>query len=379
MTALGFLLAKAGVGVGEASGVIATVMSPTFWGFLLSPFMDVGLTRRAYAFATALLSALFIAIGVWVLGEHHIAAATVLLLIAELLTVQYGSAYSGWTSEFVPDEKRGAVAAWLNVANLGAGAAGAFGLMQVAERYSTQWAGIGLAASVCVSALLCLTFPAPRAPQFGIAEVYGRAMRAIWRAVKQRSALVGFALFLSPTAAAAAINLFSTLGRDFHVSAQTVIWVTGAGSAASSSIGSLIGGYTLGKLPRGYVYLVCGMAAAACSLVIAFTPHVAIIFVAGVLAYNLATGGSYAAFSALSLELVGPNNPVASTEMSLFAAATNGAITYMTWADGRGYDAAGLRGLFLTDSLLSLSVGIPLLMLVTWHLRRHQGEQTTGG
>ena len=49
ITALPFLLTNLGIPLYQVAGVSATVMSPTFWGFLLQPIMDTGLTRRAYS------------------------------------------------------------------------------------------------------------------------------------------------------------------------------------------------------------------------------------------------------------------------------------------------------------------------------------------
>ena len=53
MTAMPFLLSKAGVSVDQIAAVSATAMSPTFFSFLLTPIVDVGFTRRFYAFALA--------------------------------------------------------------------------------------------------------------------------------------------------------------------------------------------------------------------------------------------------------------------------------------------------------------------------------------
>ena len=107
----------------------------------------------------------------------------------------------------------------------------------------------------------------------------------------------------------AAINLFSGLGNDFHVNPSIVIAVTGAGCAITASAGSLLGGFLSGRLPRGYVYLGAGIAAAVCAFVLAFTPHTQAAFVWGVLTYNGLAGIAYAAFTALGLQLVGHRSP----------------------------------------------------------------------
>src|SRR5580692_4872086 len=56
VTALPFLLSKAGVSVDRIATVGAVAMSRTFWAFLMTTIVDVGFTRRTYAFSFAIAS-----------------------------------------------------------------------------------------------------------------------------------------------------------------------------------------------------------------------------------------------------------------------------------------------------------------------------------
>ena len=80
ITALPFLLTNLGIPLDQVAGVSATVMSPTFWGFLLQPLMDTGLTRRAYCWLTAVGSAICLASALIMLSPAHLPATTALLL-----------------------------------------------------------------------------------------------------------------------------------------------------------------------------------------------------------------------------------------------------------------------------------------------------------
>ena len=111
------------------------------------------------------------------------------------------------------------------------------------------------------------------------------------------------------------------------------------------------------------------------SLTMAISPHTPLAFIIGVLAYNGLAGVSYAAFNALGFQLVGQESPVASTQLGLFAAATNFAIVYMTWADGLGFKHFGVRGLLLTDGLASMISAIALMTLLGSRLRRRQSRE----
>lgn len=375
ITALPFLVTRMGVSLDRAAAMSATVMTPTFWAFLLNPILDVGLTRRAYCWLTALVAAVCMASGLWVLSPARLGAATVLLLLGELSIVLFSSALFGWQTEFVPERMRGMVGGWTNVANLGGGALGSLVVMSLASHVDARWIGLGLMAAILLGLVPALWFPLPHKSKFKLKQIFVDAMKATWQATKQRECLVGFALLLAPASSLAAINLFSGIGRDFHASDHLVILVTGAGCAISASIGSLIGGWASHRFNRGYVYLLSGILGAACALVVAFLPHVPSNFVWLALAYNGVAGVSYAAFTSLCLQLVGHTSPVASTQLGLFSASTNGAIVFMTAMDGLGYRHFGVRGLLLTDGLASLTAAIPLLFLVRRYLRRTETDE----
>jgi len=370
ITALPFLLTNLGIPLYEVAGVSATVMSPTFWGFLLQPLMDTGLTRRAYCWLTTISAAVCIAAALLVLAPGRMGLATGLLLLAELSMVLFSGAVSGWTAEFTPDALRGSVSGWTNVANLGGGALGSLAVMSLAPHVGLHWIGVGLGVCIVAGTLPTILFPDPKQSSFHFREIFTHAMKATWNASKTKECLTGFALFLAPASAVAAINLFSGMGQDFHTSEHIVVWVTGAGCAISASVGALLGGYAANRVSRGYLYLLGGISASCCAIVMAFLPYTSTTFVCGVLVYNGIAGAVYAAFNALGYQLVGQKSPVASTQLGLFAASTNAAIVYMTWADGQGYKHFGVRGLLLTDGLASIVSGVILLALLGRQLKR---------
>jgi MFS family permease len=372
VTALPFLLTNLGIPLYQVAGISATVMSPTFWGFLLQPIMDTGLTRRAYCWLTATSSAICLTAALVLLSPAHLTAATALLTLAELGMVLYSGASSGWTAEFTPDELRGSVSGWTNVANLGGGALGSLAVMSLAPHIAPYWVGLGLAACILLGTALTLFFPPATKSSFHFRQIFTDSLKATWQASKTKPCLTGFALFLAPAGAVAAINLFSGMGKDFLASEHTVIWITGAGCAVSTSLGALLGGYAANRFSRGYLYLFAGMSASLVALALAFSPHTAASFIWGVLLYNGIAGIAYAAFNALGFQLVGQESPVASTQLGLFSASTNAAIVYMTWADGQGYKHFGVRGLLLTDGLAGLISGLLLLLLLGKRLRRRQ-------
>lgn len=364
ITSLPFLLTRQGISLDRVASTSALVLSPTFWGFLLCPVLDTGLTRRAYCWLMAAVGAACIALALGVLAPARLGVAAGLLLVGELAMVMYGNATTGWMSEFLPDHMRGSASGWTNVANLGGGAIGSLAVMSLAPHMRMQWIGIGLAACIILGVLPTAVFPKPHRSSFTFKQVFTETLKTTWEACRRRECLIGFALFLAPVGACAAINLFSGLGADFHVSEHVVVLVTGAGCAIATSIGSLAGGYAANHVSRGYLYLSAGAGIAAVSMTLALTEHTVAAFIAGALIYNALTAVVYASFNALGFQLVGQKSAVASTQLALFTAAINAAVVYMTKADGQGWKHFGVRGLFLVDGLASLVALIPLLILV---------------
>lgn len=375
ITALPFLLTHAGIPLYKVAGVSAIVMSPTFWAFLLQPIMDTGLTRRAYCWLTAAIAAFSMAAALMLLSPAQLGVTTALLLLAELSMVLYSGAFTGWLAEFLPDGRRGIVSGWTNVANLGGGAVGSLAVMSLARRIPRPELAVGMAVIIIVGVVPTLWFPTPGRSSFRFGEIFTKAMAAIWRACKTQECLTGFALFLAPASAEAAINLFSGMGPDFHTPATTVIWVTGLGCALTASLGALIGGYLADRMSRGLLYLGAGMITGVLAITLALTPHTPAAFIVGALIYNGLAGVVYAAFNALGWQIVGKKTVVASTQLGLFSAAINFAIVYMTWADGRGFKHFGVHGLLLTDGLASLIAGGILLLAFGRRLGRRRAPE----
>jgi len=364
VTALPFLLAKAGVSIDRIAGVSAVAMSPTFWAFLVTPIVDVGLTRRTYALILTGAASLSLSAALWFFSPDRLAVFTALVLFAELFVVVQNNAVSGWATEFVTNDQRGKVGAWTNVANLGGGALGSMVIMGLASWFSFRTLGLIVGVGILASALFLLGFPKPVEPVLGLRQVFGGTFHSVVKTSRQLEVLTGFLLFLAPAACVAAINLFAGLGADFRAAPEQVVWATGLGAAITCSLGSLAGGYLADRVHRGTLYMTGGIMSGAVSLVLALTPHTASIFIAGVLLYNGLAGLCYAAFTSLCLQLAGTRNPTAATQMALFAAASNTAVCYMTWADGRGYRMFEVRGLFLVDGLAALAAAIPLLLFL---------------
>ena len=360
-TAMPILLAGHGVSVGKISEVSAIAFSPTFWAFLFCPILDVRFSKRTYALFFAGVAAA--CVGVATLLTANLVAFTAVLTAGCAAAVIFGNAHQGWMPDVIEDEHYSHVGATTNVANLGA--AGLFATLTVVLVRTLPGlpaAGL-LGLTVMVPTVMLFFIPLPTTPTRGASETFRRFFGDLYRVCKRPGCIVGLICFASPTACFALTNLFSGMGSDFHTPERWVTALTGTGVAIACSMGCLLGIWFCGRYVRRTVYIVTGLGGAAAALVLIWTPHTMEWFAAGVLAYNFFQGINYTAFSALCYEIVGPRNPLASTQMALLAAAVNLPISYMTAVDGHFHTTHGLTGMLAIDAGSSVFVGTVLLMV----------------
>ena len=372
-TAIPFLLASRGVSTAQIAGISAICFSPSFWAFLLCPILDVRFSKRQYCVGCFTLAAL--CVGCAVLNLDHLALFTALTTFGCASAVIGGNSLAALLIEVVDQNSFGSLGGWVNVANLGA--AGIFGTMTI---FLVQKAPIAIAALsvalIILAPLLLLTFfPTVPAATRAAAETFSTLFRDLLAVMKRRECILGLIAFLSPGSAFALTNLFSGLGASYQAPENLVAWIGGAGVAIACSIGCLLGGPLADRFPRPQVYVITGIVGATVSVAMLFAPHTTTVFIIGVLAYNLAQGLNYTAFTALSYELTGKDNPLAGTQVALLTASANLPISYMTALDGAGSARHGLTGMYAVDAGASLIACAALLILFrrTAHARLPTG------
>jgi PAT family beta-lactamase induction signal transducer AmpG len=231
-------------------------------------------------------------------------------------------------------------------------------------------AGVLLACLLVAPTVLFRYFPKPLPPMRSAAETFGHLFGDLGAAFGDRDYMLGVLMFVSPASCFALTNLFSGLGRDFNVPERWMTGLSGMGIAVACSIGCLVGGPLCDRYDRRVIYIVAGLGGAACSTTMIWTPHTLGVFAVGLLTYNFLQGITYTSFSALQFQLIGRENPLASTQFAMLAAALNLPVSYMTWVDGRGHDRGGLSGMLSVDAGASILAGVAFLLILAREARR---------
>ena len=375
-TALPLLLTARGVTLDRVAVITFVAMLPTFSSFVITPVVDCGIPRKTWALLLGLVTALSIGGAAFLLDARHQVGLMVVMVVGSLSAQMYGSTMGGLIPSLVEERQQGSVSGWLNVAYLSGaalfGMVGIFALQQWSAMAAAALLACLVMAPVVVLQVLGDEERVPR-PARDVVAV-GSLVREIWTLLTTRASLLGFLVFMVPSAAFAAQNLFSGLGREYGASDSQTAWMTGAGVAIACSVGALLGGWLCNRYNRKVLVVGPGMASAIATLGMAFGPRTWWVFLAGVLFYNVMAGINYAAVSALAFEIMGVKSPLAATQYAMMMASCNVAIEFAVWADGRGYHRGGAVGMLCTDAAVCLVCG-SFLMVVLWRIARRKRLQ----
>jgi PAT family beta-lactamase induction signal transducer AmpG len=372
-TAMPILLAAKGVPVGKIAEVSAVGFSPSFWAFLLCPILDIRFSKRTYALFFAGVAA--ICLGVSTLLTANLIVFTAVVTAGCAAAVIFGNALSGWMPDVIEDKHYSQVGGTINIANLGA--AGLFATLTVVlvRTLPVPIAALLLGMMVMAPTVMLFFIPVPATAARGVGEMFRNFFADLYRVFKRPGCIVGLICFVSPTACFALTNLFSGMGSDFHTPESWVTALNGPGVAVVCSLGCLAGIWICGRFLRRTVYIGAGFGGASAALALIWVPHTLVFFATGVLLYNFFQGINYTALTALEFEIIGPGNPLASTQIALLTAASNLPISYMTAIDGHFHTTHGLSGMLAVDGISSVVVGTTLLLAFRWlGVRRSSGQ-----
>jgi MFS family permease len=362
--AMPYLLRNAGLPVDRIADVSALALAPAVWYFLWAPVVDVGFRRRTWLMLSSGVSAVCLWGALQQPLPSRFAAFTALVVAGSVLSMLVSASNGGLMAVAIRDHQRGRAGGWNQAGNVGGAALGAGLTLWLAPHLSAAGLGNAVAMMIFLPSLTALALPEPRIERTSAKEHVAEMLRDLKVMFRSRTSLAGFAIFLCPMGAAAAANLFSGVAVDYHASEQTVVWINGFGGALLTVAGTLAGGFLCDWIPRRLAYALAAILMGICGGGMMLAPLTQPVFAAGVSLYLITQGVVYAAYSALLLELIGAGGRSAATRYTLYNAAGNAPVAYMTWLDGQGYKRFGPRGLLGTDALSNLVAAAIFLFLI---------------
>jgi MFS family permease len=393
--AMPYVLRLRGTDMAVIGAIAATANTPHAIKFFWAPVLDAGWSRKKWFFVMVALTALALFLTALITPDnaHHLGpfgmltVYTALLTIAQVTVATSSSAVLGIMASVVPENEKGRAAGWQTAGNLAGTSIGGAGIAWLIGHTSPMFTGSVLAAICLACTLPMLLVHEPAAEKHPLGTLMLVLVKDVWATVKSRPGWTGMLICLSPVGTGAMLNLFSALALDYSsdpaVRENMVLYATGVLSGIVSAAGALVGGYIADRMNRRLAYVLFGLITAMCAIGMMVASASPTAFTVGCLAYSFANGLCYSAFYAFVFELVGKGQG-ATTKLALFISASNQAINYVTWLDGRSYDLgkswwsphpwAGRIGMLGMD-VASTFVGIAVLGAMMFVVKRLPTEK----
>jgi len=372
-----YFLSQKGFSLAQIGAISATGFLPHAWKLLWVPLLDIGHYRRYWLILSALLAmVLLYLVGTIAHPEQSIGLYTLLITLCQAAAATSGAAVNGLMATTVKHEQQGLAGGFQMAGNVGGTAILGVLPIWLSDFWSQQqimWCLIvlmGLGASVAL-----LIHETPKKDDHKNAAAWSWSLWRpiknllidIWATVKTRSGFLGLLVCAVPVGCGALTNLFSGMTSAFHVDKHTVEMVNGLWGGVVSALGSLMGGYIVSRINRPLAYCLSGALSAMVALLMGLLPLGPTNYIVGCLSYMFFNGMAFACFAGIVLQLVS-NKKAATTQYALFVVASNQAISYTTYLDGRAsvwFSSLGDRAPLLADACLTF-LGITTVALVVF-------------
>ena len=354
---LAFLYTKAGLSVEQVAGLVGASIAPHIFKFLWAPVVDSTLSAKKWYVMANILSGLgMLLMGILPIVSSNLLILTVIVWVANFAVTFVAMCTETFMAYDVPEGLKGRAGGYFQAGNLGGtGVGGGIGLL-LAERLSEPWMTAVIIACICFLCMFALFYvndvkSSIRSEK--LVESFQNVFKDIWAILKSNSGILVVLLCFLPMGTGAASNLWASVARDWHASADTVAMVTGIMGGLISAVGCLIGGWCCDRMNRKTAYWLFGALGALTAIGMAFSPKTELMYVVWTSVYAIMLGMSYAGFTAVVLEAIGTG--AAASKYNIFAALSNTPIYYVVFFNGQAYTKYGSKGMLLTEAIFGIA------------------------
>jgi PAT family beta-lactamase induction signal transducer AmpG len=365
---LGYLLAHHGVGVGAIAGLVALFGLPTTWKFAIGPVLDTCLSPvKWYLIGLSLAVAAMAALAFTPLGPASMPLLSGIALVLGVTINAAGSAATAGMALTTANERRGAVAGWVQCGQLGGvGLGGGLGLWLAEHAGGQAAAALALAilCALCSLPILYLRVP-PRLTGVSVRQRLLDVADALWTLARTRTGVLAILANILPASLGAASQLLSTVAGDWRASADTVALVLGVVTGIANLPGCVLGGYLCDIFPRRAVYILSALACALGEAAMAFGPHTPRWFGVFAVLNAVLLGLSWAAVAAVVYEQLGAR--AAATVAAVLSSISNLPVVIMVAVVGGVQAKHGSTGMLLVEACFGVaSVVVYVLIASLW-------------
>ncbi len=357
------LLASSHVPEAQIATVTSLYLAGGFLVIPISPLLDWRFSRRSYAIAFAVLTALCTFGALILIPNAPLFTAT--FFLSGITSTMYANAVGGWFGDLVPTEKKDSLGGWFQAVNFG-GTGVAAALVIYLLRLLPQLSGQATVGALTLLGLpLLLLTPCPPADRRLASESFRNFARDVGLLFRRKNVHWALAIFLAPSASFALTNTISGFGQQFHTSDEMVGVLAGAGGAAAGALGALLVPRLTRRISPVALYLLVGLVGAAFTLSLIAAPRDPAMFGVASLGEFFLQGAAFSAANVITFRVIGHDNPLAATQFGVLIGASQIPLTYMQMIDGHAYDFGGIAGTFGADALISGAACV-ILGLLYW-------------
>lgn len=350
------------------ASITAVGLIPGFASILVSPMLDVWLSRRSYALAMAAVASVAALAALTRLDD--LAVLPLLLFVANVGANLYQAALGGWLGSIVPPEEDSRLGAWMIVANIAGFGIDAIVNIALVRSLPSPFGAAAVAGLVLLPLLLFLPIPAPGPDRRLARESYAEFAAHLGRMLRRPGTIRAILVFVLPAACFALTNALGGLGGDYGASERFVSLVAGVGVTIAGIVGSLMVPRLAARFEPYRLYVAIGLVGAVFTLALIVLPRTPAVFALAMVGENVAQAAAFATATTIIFREIGKGNPLAATEFSVLISAVLLPLAYMQWLDGRGYAAAGLAGSLGVDGAMGLAGCAGILLVLAWVRRR---------
>ncbi|RVQ66500.1 MFS transporter [Croceicoccus ponticola] len=359
---LAYLLGEAGLTVAIIATLIAVNAWPQTVKMLWAPFVDtIGNPKAWYAVGAFSVGISILLMSILPKTEAQIPLFMALIAFSSVTSTFISMSAEIFMANQVPAEMRGRASGWSQAGNLGgAGIGGGVGLL-LAENLAQPWISGVVIAVFCMACWLA-TLWLPRfvkiTTELNYAGELKEVLRNVWAVARSRVGYLALLIMLLPIGSGGVP--WAAISKEWEAGGNMVALVNGLAGGVASVVGALVAGFVCDRMELKRAYSLFGILVGIVAVGMAFTPRTPMVFVVGVLAYQVMIGMAYTGYAAIVLEAIGKKS--AATNFNLMAALSNIPIAVMSMVDGYMHDTYG------TDAMLLGELAFPAAALVLFWL-----------
>ncbi len=371
--ALTYFATRKGLSITEGALLTGANLLTAWLKWSWAPLVDITLTPKTWYWIATLVTS----VSVFLMAAVDLSPTTMplmilIILVAGIVNSVVGMSVESLMGQLTPPDQAGRTGAWFQAGNLGGtGLGGGLGLylMQAMPAPWMSGAILGVLFLLCGLPLRGLPNLQPHTQHLSAAD----SIKSVWKDIaamaKTSAGLLAAIIVFLPmgTGAAQAVLTQASVAGLWGASSNEVALVQGLQSGLFTAFGCFVGGYACQRIHPRTGYALFGIVLALIAVLMALSPATVTTYVMWNMAYAFGVGLSYAGFTAVVINAMGPGS--AATKYNVLASISNFPIWWLGLLLGVVADWRGARFMLFTEAAIGV-LAVAVFLLIAARLNR---------